>query len=103
MNHNEVRFISNPGPRPLYKDIANYLWGEVDFDSEGNADLNPNWTELTLTRRPNYDERIDIDAIFENPLVLKISSSTPGLAQKTAEYLVDVCGGEIKLEVKDSQ
>ena len=102
MINKEVRFISNPGSRPLFKDIANYLWGDVDFDSDGNADVNPNWTELTLIRRPNYDEGVDIDSVSENPLVLKIIPTTPGLAQKTAEYLVKVCGGEIKFEMKDS-
>ena len=102
MNNYEVRFISNPGIRPPFRDLANYLWGDVDFDSDGNADVNPNWTELTLIRRPNYDERIDIDPASENPLVFKIRSSTPGLAQKTAEYLIRICGGEIILEIKDS-
>ena len=102
MSDYEVRFISNPGPRPPFGDLANYLWGVVDFDSDGNADASPNWTELTLIRRPNYDERLDIEPVSENPQVLKISSLTPGLAQKTAEYLIRICGGEIILEIKDS-
>jgi hypothetical protein len=102
MSNIEVRLISNPGPRPPFRELAHYLWGEVDFDSDGNADVDPNWTELTLTRRPNYDERVDIDPVSENPLVLKIISSTPGLAQKTAEYLVKICGGELLVDPKDS-
>ncbi len=91
----EVWLISNPGRRPPFGDIARYLWGNVDFDSDGNADINPNWTELTLTRRPDYDERVDIDPISEEPLVLKVYSTTPDLARRTAEYLVQICGGDL--------
>lgn len=93
MKTEETWLLSNPGMRPAFWEVARHLWGDADFDSDGNADTHPNWTELTVTRRPDYDERVDIDPISEDPLVLKISSSTPGLARKAAEYLARSCGG----------
>jgi hypothetical protein len=77
--------------------LAHHLWGGVDFDSDGNSETpaDVNWTELTLTRRPHNDERVDIDPVSEDPLVLKISSATPGLARRTAEFLTRLCGGSM--------
>jgi len=102
MQDKEVWLISNPGKRPPLGTLAHYLWGAVDYDSDGNADVNPDWTELTLIRRPDYDERVDIDPISENPLVLKISSSTPGLAHRTAQYLIQTCGGHLMADNRES-
>lgn len=93
MKKEEVWLLSNPGTRPAFWDVAFHLWGQVDFDSDGNADTHPNWTELTVIRRPAYDERVDIDPISDDPLILKIRSSTPGLAQRAAEFLAHSCGG----------
>jgi hypothetical protein len=101
MKDKEVWLICEPGSRPPYRSLARYLWGDVDFDSDGNGDENPNWTELTLIHRPDYDERIDINPISEDPLVLKISSSTSGLALRAAEYLVQNCGGHLLADDKD--
>lgn len=95
MKTEEVWFLANPGTRPAFSDVALYLWGDVDFDTDGNADTHPNWTELTITRRPDYDKRVDMDPASEDPLVLKIRSSTPGLARKAAEFLARSCGGDL--------
>lgn len=51
------------------------LWGEdVDYDSDGNSAYldDPNWRELTLTRRPNGNECVDIDPIenFESQVTI---------------------------------
>jgi hypothetical protein len=87
--------LNSPGFRPEPRKLARHLWGNVDYDSDGNSDIDPNWTELTLTRRPEYDERVDVDPISRDPLVLEISSQTPELALKAAEYLQKSCGGTL--------
>jgi hypothetical protein len=94
----EVWLLSGPGPQPPFAEVAHHLWGEIDFDSDGNSErpADVNWTELTLTRRPKYDQRVDIDPISEVPLVLKIASETPGLARRAAEFLARSCGGTLK-------
>jgi hypothetical protein len=94
MSVEEIWLLSKPGKRPPFGTLARHLWGDVDFDSEGNAATpDSDWTELTIERRPDYDQRVDVDPICDNPLVLKIRSSTPGLARKAAEFLMRECGG----------
>ena len=100
MTGDEEWFLTGPGPRPPFSEVAYELWGRVDFDSDGNSETpgDPNWTELTVIRRPSYDQRVDIDPVLEAPLVLKISSGTPGLARRAAEFLVRSCGGTLTRE-----
>jgi len=101
MNSEEVWLLSNPGTRPPIEEVAHHLWGDANFDSDGNADTHySNWTELTVIRRPDYDERVDIDPVSDNPLVLKICSSTPGPARRAAEFLAHSCGGVLTQQAR---
>ena len=98
MRKGNVLFLVNPGPRPPFASVAKHLWGSgVDFDSDGNSSTlgDTSWTELTIQRRPNYDERVDIDPISEDPLVLKLVSSSAGLVERTADYLARHCSATI--------
>ncbi len=93
-------YLIEPGSRPPFSAVAHYLWGKEDFDSDGNS-RHPNddqWTELTVIRRPTNSERLDIDPVSENPLVLKISSTSSSLARKGAQFLVANSGGTICAE-----
>jgi hypothetical protein len=69
----------------------------VDFDSDGNSAAleDRNWTELTVVRRDHPVERIDIDPVSEEPLVLKVVSDTRELALRAAEFLADATGGRL--------
>ena len=91
----ELRVQAN-GPRPAIAEVAEHLWGAgVDFDSDGDS-ASPDdrhWTELTLERRVPPAERVDIDPVSETPLVLKVVSSSPMLAQRTAAFLRDKTNG----------
>ncbi|MCW4462662.1 hypothetical protein OK349_13170 [Sphingomonas sp. BT-65] len=72
------------------------------FDSDGDS-ITPDatdWTELTLALRDDDGrssdfERIDIDPVDREPLVLAIVSENTELAHKAAEFLRSACGGDL--------
>lgn len=95
--------LTAPGPRPPYYRVARHLWGQnADFDSDGDS-TSPDatdWTELTLALRDDGgvssdSERVDIDPVGAEPLVLAVVSESSELARKTAEFLRSECGGEL--------
>ena len=100
MPDQNVLFLVNPGPRPPFGRVADYLWGfGANVDTDGNS-LDPNdtnWTELTVQLRPDADHvnRVDVDPVSQSPLVLKVVSPTPALAQRVAGYLAHHCDAEI--------
>lgn len=93
-------FVVNPGPRPPFAFIAEALWGAVDFDSDGDSRYpgDTAWTELTIQRRPRCNERVDIDPVSESPLVLKVSASSPDLAERAARLLAGHSGAVVVSE-----
>jgi hypothetical protein len=95
--------IEVPGPRPPFGVLAEHLWGRgVDFDSDGdsvNAE-DPNWTELTITRRPDI-ERVDIELVSQMPLVLKVASESRELALRAATFLAATTMGRLLCGASD--
>lgn len=85
-------------PRPAYWRLAVFLWGEeVDVDSDGNS-THPDdmaWTELTLSKRPTDNQRVDIDPVKVKPLILKIVATTQPLAAQAAYFLAAQTEGKI--------
>src|SRR5688572_21284889 len=93
--------IHNPGPRPPFAHVAEHLSGTgVDFDSDGDSRTSddPNWTELTVIRRGEGSERIDIDPVSDSPLVLKVVSESRDLAVSAANFLARATGGALTPE-----
>lgn len=92
-------YLTGPGDRPHWPSIAAELWGAgCDIDSDGNDDegLPGGWTELTITLRPDYKQRVDIDPLdAAEPMVLVISSETTELAKRAAIFLQSHTGGEL--------
>src|SRR5262249_50280941 len=86
-----------PGPRPFWGDVAEHLWGPgCNYDSDGNADQAPpdGWTELTVSLRPDCEQRVDIDPLDDRePLILVIRSDDEELARKAAIFLRSEAGG----------
>lgn len=43
-----------PEPRPFFAEYPYFLWGEVNYDSDGDCrrPTDREWTQLDLTRRP---------------------------------------------------
>lgn len=93
-------FVVNPGPRPPFAFMAEALWGAVDFDSDGDSRYSSDtaWTELTIQRRPHSDERVDIDPVSVSPLVLRVSATSPDLAERAARLLAGHGGAVVVSE-----
>ena len=92
-------YLIAPGPRPLSGDLAEHLWGPgCNYDSDGNDDQAPpdGWTELTVSLRPDCEQRVDIDPLDgREPLILVIRSDDEELARKAAIFLRSEAGGEL--------
>lgn len=82
-------YVVSPGPRPPFAEVAKELWGSADFDSDGNSSEagDTRWTELTVILRPGYVERVDIDPVSDDPLVLKVVSASAELAERAARFI----------------
>lgn len=90
-------YLAGLGPRPPFWQVAFELWGDRDFDSDGDA-LTPDddaWMCLTLRLRPDGTERIDIDPVSLDPLVLEVRGASEALVRQAASYLVRAAGGSV--------
>ena len=86
------------GPRPRFRAVADHLWGPgVDIDSDGDSATpeDPNWTELTVIKRPDYEERVDVDRVSSTPLILNVRSTSLELARRAAVFLANSTNGKI--------
>jgi hypothetical protein len=91
--------ISAPGPRPPYYRVAEHLWGiGCNINSDGNSERpdDTNWTELTIELRGVADQRVDVDPVADEPLILQVRSTSLKLARDAATFIVDSSGGEIQ-------
>ena len=90
-------YINPKLERPKFEDVAHFLWGEgVNLDSDGNSETpdDRNWTELILVNRNDGSERIDIDPVSYNPLILRIVDHK-NLVTKAAQFLSEACGCDV--------
>ncbi|TBO27462.1 hypothetical protein EYS42_16810 [Aquabacterium lacunae] len=90
--------IVAPGPRPAYYKVAEHLWGTgCDFDSDGDSAQpdDPSWTELTVTLRGQSSERVDIDPVSLQPLVLKVRAAHVALCRRAAAFVASYAGGSV--------
>jgi hypothetical protein len=90
--------IRAPGPRPEFYLIAEHLWGiGCEIDSDGNS-LTPEdreWTELTISLRSSHEDRVDIDQLSVDPLVLVVHSVKAELCKRTVDFIISVSGGTV--------
>ena len=99
MSHDFIFHIKHPGPRPAYYLVAEHLWGRgCNIDSDGNSHTPEDtlWTELTLSLRDKSSERIDINPLSIEPLVLAVSSSQESLGWQAAQFIVNCSGGVLE-------
>jgi hypothetical protein len=98
MSTDHVIHIKTPGPRPPFIRIAEYLWGTgCDVDSDGNSRTpdDREWTELSLVLRADVGQRIDIDPVSVEPLVLLVRSPQESLSMRVAEFIASYSGGAL--------
>ena len=80
------------GKLPYFAELPYYLWGQVNYDSEGDCQrpADRNWTWLYLRNR-NHSEYIEVN--YENGLVT-VNSINPDAA-RSALFLIKRSDGEI--------
>jgi hypothetical protein len=91
--------VVSPGLRPPFLQVAEHLWGAgCNIDSDGNSDTpdDRQWTELTVILRSDPRQRVDVDLISNDPLILAVRSSHQSLCQMAAEFIAVVSGGEVR-------
>jgi hypothetical protein len=78
-------------PRPYFAEIPYYLWGQVNYDSEGNckSPTDRTWTWLDLTNRETREHL----AITSQADSWEVSGQDP-LAVRAALFLASRCRAE---------
>lgn len=99
MEQENKLYLIEPGPRPPFRELAEYLFGaDANVDTDGNS-AQPGdtmWTELTVALRSDWESvRVYVDPVSEQPLVLLIRSPKVELLQRAAAFLQLRCGGGI--------
>ncbi|OZB57934.1 MAG: hypothetical protein B7X39_20365 [Lysobacterales bacterium 14-68-21] len=98
MTTEHIVHVKAPGIRPPYYLVAELLWGAgCDFDSDGNSHTpeDGEWTELSLVLRSDVGQRVDIDPVSTEPLVLGVRSTHESLASQAARFLALHTGGAL--------
>jgi hypothetical protein len=82
-------------PRPYFAEVPYYLWGEVNYDSEGDCKkpTDRNWTWLRLERR-DTGETVEISGNREQ---WEIDGPDPAAA-RGALFLAERCGASVRAE-----
>jgi hypothetical protein len=83
-------FIQPKTPRPDFRVVIAFLWGDWEnVDTEGNA-ANPasrEWTELYGANRGRPQEIFDVEPIAAQPLTLRVTSELSEIAARVAYFL----------------
>lgn len=89
--------IVEPGPRPPFYQVAEHLWGagcNIDSDGDSRTVGDTQWTELTIELRGADEQRVDVDPISADPLVLQVRSFSAHLAEEVAKFIAGRSGGK---------
>jgi hypothetical protein len=83
--------IALAAPRPYFAELPHALWGQVNYDSEGDCErpTDRNWSWLDLTQR-DTGERVDISATSG---IFAVTSASRELAARAATFLLERCDG----------
>src|SRR5947209_2983872 len=78
-------------PRPFFAEVPYYLWGQVNYDSEGNckSPTDRNWTWMELTNRETRERLV----LTSEADTWEIRGEDP-LAARAGLFLVSRCRGE---------
>ena len=77
-------------PRPFFAEIPYYLWGQVNYDSEGDCKrpTDRQWTWISLEHR-GTQERIDVRQSAKGEWLIDGSEET---ASRLSRFLAERCG-----------
>jgi hypothetical protein len=78
------------GPRPEAGAISIVAWGrptEVHLAGDFEGPTDESWTRLSVVRVDNAEQRIDIEPVSREPLVLRVSSSEKKCADNVAFFI----------------
>ena len=69
-------FARVAGPRPDFRLVLAFLWGDADIDTDGNSHnpANREWTELYAQNRSRRGEMFNVSPASADPLVLQVES-----------------------------
>ncbi len=83
-------------PRPYFAEVPYYLWGEVNYESDGNCrrPTDQQWTLLDLVNRISH-ERVTIKGVSSD---FTVESDNSELMARTALLLVERSGATISNE-----
>jgi len=86
------------GSMPPYWEVAEAIWCKgVDFDSDGDSfpAESTSWRELTVSLRPEQNQRLDVDPISEDRDIVRIVGTEDWILNAACEFLV----GQGSLEI----
>ena len=78
------------GPRPEARAISIVAWDsstEVQLVGDFENPTDDSWSRLTVVRVDNPEQRIEIEPVSQEPLVLKISSNEKKCAHNVAFFI----------------
>lgn len=80
-------------PRPYFAEFPYALWGEVNYDSDGNCKrpTDQEWTELELRHR-DTDENVEITGSGQE---FSVESENPALAARATIFFAERSGATI--------
>jgi hypothetical protein len=83
--------LTASGPRPFFAEVPYYVWGDVNYDSDGDCKhpTDREWSELYLGNRES-GESLTIVCEGDNWLV---EGSNPA-AERAAYFLIERCGAK---------
>ncbi len=90
-------FVRVNGPRPDFRLVLAFVWGDADTDTDGNS-RNPasrEWTELYAQNRGRPDEVFNVFPASADPLVLQVQSEKEWLAAVVVHLLAEATGGGV--------
>jgi hypothetical protein len=85
------------GDRPDFRIFSVFLWGDDNFDSDGDS-YNPasrTWTWLYMASREVQGQYFEIYQMSESPLIFEVKSPNINIANRVALFLAKETNGQI--------
>ena len=94
-------FVQPQGPRPDFRLIITFLWGDfhnVDTDGNSHNPASRDWTCLYVQNRECEHEVVEVGPFSEHPLILQVDSPVPELAARVTWFLAKETNSKVAPE-----